>query len=109
MPTAEARAARNENLYREVNEAIESIQQQLGDGGPTSAAQFICECSRYRCTDRVTLTLAEYAEVRSEDTHFLVLPGHIDPDIERVIRQTDEYAVVEKFGLAGTIAEADAN
>jgi hypothetical protein len=108
VPTAEARAARNENLYREVNEAIQRLQDELGDGDQTSPVQFICECSRYRCTDRVTLTLAEYAEVRADDAHFLIVPTHLDPDIERIIRRTREYAVVEKVGAAGEIAEADA-
>jgi hypothetical protein len=73
-----------------------------------SPAQFICECSRFRCVDRVTLTLGEYAEVRAEDMHFVIVPGHLDPDIERIVRRTEEYAVVEKFGFAGAIAEADA-
>ena len=109
MPTAEARAARNESLFREVNEAIEGLQEQLGDVDESSPAQFICECSRYECTDRVTLTLSEYAEVRADDTHFVLLPGHLDPEIERVVRRTDQYVVVEKFGLAGEIAEAAAD
>ncbi len=108
MPTAEARAARNETLYRQVNEAIESLQEELGDGDPNSPAQFICECSRTGCTDRVTLALGEYAEVRAEDTHFVIVPRHINPDIERIVRRTRDYAVVEKFGLAGAVAEAEA-
>lgn len=109
MPTAEARAARNENLFREVNDAIEGLQEQLGDVDESSPAQFICECSRYQCTDRVTLTLSEYEEVRADETHFVLLPGHLDPEIERVVRRTDQYVVVEKFGLAGQIAEAAAD
>jgi hypothetical protein len=108
VPTAEARAARNETLYRQVNEAIESLQEQLGDGDPTSTAQFICECSRPGCADRITITLGEYADVRAEDTHFVIVPGHLNPDIERIVRRTPDYAVVEKFGLAGAIAEAEA-
>jgi hypothetical protein len=107
MPTAKARAARNESLYREVNEAIKNLQEDA-NAGPTTRAEFLCECSRYRCPDRVPLTLAEYAEVRSEETHFLIVPEHLDPTIERIIRKTTKYAVVEKIGLAGEIAEADA-
>jgi len=108
MPTAEARAARNENLFREVNEAIERLQRDLGEGDPSSTAHFLCECSRYRCTDRITLTLLEYEDVRAEETHFVIVPSHLNRDVERIVRETDEYAVVEKIGLAGEIAEEEA-
>ena len=108
MPTAEARAARNENLFREVNEAIERLQHELGEADPSSTAEFLCECSRYRCTDRITLTLLEYEDVRAEDTHFVIVPAHQNPAVERIVRETDEYAVVEKIGLAAEIAEEDA-
>jgi len=108
MSTAEARAARNESLFREVNEAIERLQHELGDSDPTSTAQFLCECSRYRCTDRIELTLSEYTEVRSDESHFVIVPSHLNPEIERIVRETDDYAVVEKVGLAGEIAEEDA-
>ena len=48
------------------------------------------------CIERVSLTLAEYDEVRAQVDHFLVLPGHDDPVIERVVRRTDRYLVVDK-------------
>jgi hypothetical protein len=104
MPHA-ARAAKNENLFREVNEQI--LQLEEGFGGETLAG-FVCECSRLGCMSKLEATLAEYREVREVATHFIVARGHVDPDHERIVSSTDRYSVVEKFGLAGQVAESEA-
>ena len=39
-----------------------------------------------------------YERVRSDDTHFLLRPGHEDTTVERVIETLDSYIVVEKHG-----------
>jgi hypothetical protein len=49
-----------------------------------------------------------YKTVRSDPRWFIVLSRHVYPDVERVIRQTDGYAVVEKLGTSGEVAEAEA-
>jgi hypothetical protein len=102
---AAARAAQNESLFREVNERILELQEDFGK--TLENAQFICECSLLECATRLELRLAEYVEVRAETTHFLVAPDHVDEDHERVIRRTDRYAVVQKFGLAGLVADEE--
>ena len=109
MPTAE-RAAKNESLFREVNERILELQEEFEKkvGGTSPDAAFICECSFLDCTERIELSLEEYAEVRAEPTHFAVTPGHVDPDHERIVRATDRFVVVAKFGAAGEVAEEEA-
>jgi hypothetical protein len=109
VPTAE-RAAKNESLFREVNERILELQEEFERkvGGAFPDAAFICECSFLDCTERIELSLEEYAAVRTEPTHFAVTPGHVDPDHERVVRATDRYVVVEKLGAAGDVAEEEA-
>jgi len=106
MPAA-ARAAKNEGLFREVNERILELEENFGrrSDEPT---EFVCECSLMECIERVPLTLGEYQEVRAEPTYFLVVPGHVDSVNERVVRDRGRYYVVEKIGLAGDIAEDDA-
>ena len=106
MPTA-ARAAKNEGLFREVNERIVELEENFGRR-PDEATEFVCECSLTECVERVPLTLGEYQEVRAEPTYFLVVPGHVDQANERVVRDRGDYVVVEKLGLAGEIAEDDA-
>jgi hypothetical protein len=52
--------------------------------------------------------MAEYEAVRAESTHFAVVPGHVVPDIERVVAQNDRYSVVEKTDPdAAPIVEAE--
>jgi hypothetical protein len=99
------RAAKNESAFREVNEAIERLQE----GSPLPLPPtFICECSHTDCRDVVEATLDEYSQVRAVATHFLLAHGHIDPEIERVVRTTERFDVVEKFGPGAAVAEAEA-
>jgi hypothetical protein len=94
VDSRQQRVAKNEALFRRVNERIEEINEALaGD----SEAEFLCECGNDDCTEPVSLTLSEYEEVRSNPTHFLIAHGHDVVDVERVVRETDRYAVVEKF------------
>jgi hypothetical protein len=55
----------------------------------------------------VPLTLEEYEYVRRAPTRFLVKPGHVYSEIERVV-ETDgsglRFEVVEKKGEAGAVA-----
>ena len=94
--------AKNEALFRRVNERIEEVNEALaGD----SESDFLCECGDDDCTAPVSLTLAEYEEVRRDPTHFLIAHGHEVVDVEKVIRETERYAVVKKFaGEAERIA-----
>jgi hypothetical protein len=101
-----ARAAKNESLFREVNERIRQFEE--GFGGADDVG-FVCECSRLGCTTLVRATLEEYRQIRDNPTHFLVAHGHIDPDVERIVAQTDRFTVVEKLGLAGAISEDEAD
>jgi hypothetical protein len=103
MDSRQQRVAKNEALFRQVNERIEEINEKREGVGLDS--DFLCECGDDDCTAPVSLTLAEYEEVRSDPTHFLIAHGHEVVDVEKVIRETDRYAVVKKFaGEAQRIA-----
>ena len=92
-PEREDRIAKTEALFRDVNERIaESAERFSAD-----AAEFVCECADVSCTSRVEATLDEYDEVRSKPTHFLLVPGHEDPRIERIVKHGPRHAIVEKF------------
>ena len=69
--------------------------------------EFVCECGRVDCTERVSMTLTEYEEVRKTATHFVVRPDHVDGDVEVVVDSGEgRYLVVEKVGDAGRTAAA---
>jgi len=101
----EERLAKNEVLFRSVNEAIE--QQALRFGGIDDEYEFVCECSSVECVERVTLTLRQYEQVRAEGTRFVLAPGHANPEVELVVHRTADHQIVEKDGAAGTIAEQE--
>ena len=93
------RIATTEAIFRNVNERIaESAQRFDADD-----AEFVCECSDRACTHRVEATLEDYERVRRKPTAFLLVPGHEDERVERVVERRHRFAVVEKFEK--TVAE----
>jgi hypothetical protein len=87
------RIARNEALFREVNERIQEVNRSLGADGH---ADFICECGDEDCTKPVTLSVAEYEQARRDPTHFIIAPRHQLPDVEHTVARTERYAIVAK-------------
>lgn len=95
------RVGKNEALFREVNERIRELSAY------ETEAEFLCECADVSCTRPITITMTKYQEVRSNATHFVVLSGHVRPDLERVVAENDGFLVVEKLpGLPADFAEA---
>lgn len=105
----EPRKARNEAHFRLINEQIENVADDVfdGDGEAPQVWEFVCECARRDCAERVPLTLREYEAIRADGRRFFVLPGHADPTIERVVDRTARYWVVEKLGPEGAVAERE--
>ncbi|CAN5219135.1 hypothetical protein BH18ACT14_BH18ACT14_18680 [soil metagenome] len=93
--------ARNESLFREVNERIEEIAETKFK---SSHSEFFCECDDADCVELMELTVEEYEEIRFDPMRFVVKPGHELPDFERVFERESHY-VVEKIGDAGEVAE----
>jgi hypothetical protein len=91
----EAKMARTEAAFREVNEAIAKTAARFD----ASEAEFVCECADPDCAHRVKAELADYDDVRTDPTHFLVAEGHDEPRIERIVDERGGYAVVEKLGV----------
>lgn len=97
------RVARNEALFRQVNERVRDVSQAFATLDP-SPIDFVCECGTPDCAEPIRLTLEEYEAVRAEPTHFFVVPSHVIPGVERVIAPHDRYVVVEKLPGADEIA-----
>jgi hypothetical protein len=95
--------AKNEDLFRDVNERIETVSEGAPRGD--TFTEYLCECDRPDCYDRVKATQEEYESVRAESTHFIVVPGHNDPKIERVALSNERFMIVEKEGAAGEDAK----
>jgi hypothetical protein len=95
------RAAKNQSVFREVNERIEGLQ----DRPPTVYEAFICECCLDGCSETISLTIEEYEGIRSHPARFAVMPGHVDPKVEVVVDSPDgRCEVVEKIERAAEVA-----
>lgn len=106
MDAREERLARNETLFRSVNENIEdsAASGQIDD----HVFEFFCECSNLDCTLLLPMTVSEYEQVRADPRQFVVAPGHELPEIESVVARKSGYQVVLKAGEAAEfVAERD--
>jgi len=91
------RAARNEEVFRGVNEQIEDGAEQHAVSGPLP---FHCECGSAFCLDTIEIPPTRYAAIVRERYHFVVIPGHEEPQIEQIVETEPEFLVVEKIGEA---------
>src|SRR5579884_1493319 len=104
MPSIEARLARNEVMFRAINERIRELALRF-DQSPAEALAFICECADETCVERVNLTTQQYDDVRAIPARFVVVPGHeATPLVERVVFRSEDFVIVRKIGLAAEIA-----
>jgi hypothetical protein len=106
MDERNERVAKNEAMYRSVNRELEHASEKAGEE-PTDRIDVLCECGKDSCEATLDLTIAEYDEVHRQLDRFVVAPGHEDDQIERVVTRTEDYLVVDKFGEAERIAEAE--
>ena len=100
---SEQRKARNETLFRDANESVRDVQEDLGITG--GLMPFLCECEEPTCRGIIKVAQSDYEAVRAHPRHFLLVPGH-EGHGERVVEEHSSYFIVEKFGLSGEIAEA---
>ena len=104
MGEREDRMARNEALFRSVNERMNDLAVELSLPGAVDASQYFCECGDQACVEKIALPLAEYEAIRAHPTRFLVSRGHDCPEIERVVARQNGYLVVEKLPGEAMIA-----
>jgi hypothetical protein len=104
VDASDEQRARNELLFREVNERVEEINERLDGESEDSLMVFVCECGNTACNDQIELGRREYEGVRANPKHFAVLPGHEDLNIARVVEEHDGFLVAEKIGEAAELA-----
>jgi hypothetical protein len=96
------RAAKNQTLFREVNERIKDLNErpawQLDKG------DWICECEDETCFERIQIAVPEYEGLRAHGNRFALKPGHENLDVEDVTDRHEQYVVVGKRGAGGVYA-----
>jgi hypothetical protein len=87
------RIARNETIFREVNERIEEVS----GNAPAERVEFLCECGSRDCTEVIALARGEYEGLRADPVLFAVLPGHAIPEVEIVVAENERFLTVRKL------------
>jgi hypothetical protein len=100
----ELRAARNQSLFRAVNEKLRELNDTFAEVSETYA--IACECADVGCVETLHIVMQQYVDVREHPSRFVVLKDHVFPEVERVIAQNNGYVVVEKNADVSHITEA---
>ena len=97
------RAARNQLLFRSVNEQILSVTERFQSN--LSDLDLVCECTDSSCTGTVRLAVEEFSQIDRAENAFIVLRGHEDDQVEDVVDSRDGYLIVRKSDVAARIVE----
>jgi hypothetical protein len=100
----EDRIARNEALFRSVNERVRDLAATFVSDAQPEPIRFVCECGSSDCAATISLTVRQYEEVRADPAQFMVVPGHSIPRVETVVGQLDGYEIVRKHAREARIA-----
>jgi hypothetical protein len=99
------RIGENEILYRSVNEKIEGLNAAFGT--LTQSMTVVCECGEATCATQIDLDVPTYERIRADGDLFVIVPGHEIPDVESVVEEGENYAIVRKDpGGPAALAEA---
>jgi hypothetical protein len=90
----EARAARNELVFRTVNEQIMEISERFAT--LLTDVDIVCECTDPTCIGTIRVRTSEFLAIRETEADFIVLPGHERLDVEQIVGRHEDYLVVRK-------------
>jgi hypothetical protein len=90
-------------MIRAVNENVRALNEAFAE--LTETFTIACECYDTGCIETIVVRPEDYLRVRAEPRQFLVRPGHVLPDVENVVHETEGWVVVEKTDTAGDVAE----
>jgi hypothetical protein len=80
-----------DDFFREVNDRIVELGTRFGFRDET--LELICECDDSACTKHMSISSAEYEQVRTAQRRHVVVAGHEHSG--RVVGRGDGYVVVE--------------
>jgi anti-anti-sigma factor len=96
--TRKQRIVKNEQEFRDYN----NRRMQMEAGAATDDEDllpFLCECGDRDCLKTLMLTAAEFSEAHSAGNMFIVKPGHVYPEVERLVAEHDTFGIVEKANM----------
>lgn len=94
---------KNEQIARAQNKAGSSaLIKFFGEKKKTiinKPIKFICECSDINCTEPVIVSIDEYRKLHKRNNQFLIVKGHRNPHVDRVVEKKGPAELVEKPDL----------
>jgi anti-sigma B factor antagonist len=89
------RIVKNEQAFRDYNDR--RLQHEPVDAtDDREPIPFVCECGDKDCIEALVITAEQFTAAHSAPNRFLVRPGHVYDDVERVVEEHDTFTVVEK-------------
>ena len=89
MSPRESRYARNQELFREVNDRIAELATKWG----SQPMGIVCECANTGCAQMIQIPVEDYRRVRQSSGWFVIIPGHIIED-EQLIERHASYDII---------------
>jgi hypothetical protein len=93
----ERRLKENEIIFREANQNIQQFIEET-TGKENEKVSFYCECSNMKCKERIKITTKQYKQAHQNQKQFIVVPGHEVTKIEKVLKKSAAFNLVEKTG-----------
>jgi len=96
--TRKQRIVKNEQEFRGYNNRrmqVETVAATDDD----DLVPFLCECGDRDCVKALMLTPAEFMQAHTAANVFIVKPGHVYPDVERLVAQHDTFGIVAKTNM----------
>lgn len=89
-----SRFRENEETFARANDEIQATAERYHFD---QLVPFLCECAEPACLETIRLSIEDYRKARDGGGGFILLPGHDDPHVERVVSRRSGYVLVEKF------------
>lgn len=58
---------------------------------------FHCECDRKACEETIVMSSEEYQQVHRQTKYFVIVPSHIQLDLEEIVTSFNNYILVAKY------------
>jgi hypothetical protein len=88
----------NERMFHELNTGLANRTAALvpSDFPKDLVLELYCECANKACTDRISIAYDEYIEVAKDPLKFAVMPDHMFPEFEQVVRKYVNHWIILK-------------
>jgi anti-anti-sigma factor len=96
--TRKQRIVKNEQEFRDYNNRRMQVETAVATDDE-ELLPFLCECGDRDCVEALMLTAAGFTEAHSAANAFIVKPGHVYPDVERLVAEHGTFGIVEKVNM----------